>query len=136
MRGQSLSTTTAAGAASVTGGGISGTGTQPATNWASSERCRLCVTARLDPGEVSTCFLFCFWFIFKISLYAIFLLKNQYLRDIKSEKTTIGRQILIQSFNIFCWLKMISMLMNFSFHSMAVEHFEENQIKKKNWYLN
>lgn len=26
--------------------------------------------------------------------------------------------------------------MNFSFHSMAVEHFEENRKFKKKWYLN
>ena len=53
-KGQFSSTTTVAGVASVTGGGTSGTGMWPVTNWASSGPCRPYGIAHLDPGEVST----------------------------------------------------------------------------------
>lgn len=103
MRGQSLSTTTAAGAASVTGAGISGTGMLPATNWASSERCRPCVIARSDPGEVSTCILIntLIWlldFFLNIGL-CDFLLKNQNMCDIvKDNRRSPNSDLVLQYF--------------------------------------
>lgn len=77
--------------------------------------------------------LVCYWVVFKIFVYAIFFLKiTIYVISNRKRRPNIADSVL----EYFCWLKMISMLMSFSFHSMAVEHFEENRKFKKKWYLN